>query len=101
MSRVVKWPDVLTVAEAAKYLRLSKKQIDNLAAEGTIPARRVGETWRFLKSALDDWLCPKKSSWAALMEQAGAFADDETLPALRAAVYKARGRPVVEDASGP
>jgi excisionase family DNA binding protein len=101
MSRVVKWPDVMTLDEAAKYLRLPRKQVAQLAAEGSIPGRRVADTWRFLKAALEDWLRPKKGSWEALMEQAGAFADDETLPALRAAIYKARGRPEVEDGSEP
>jgi hypothetical protein len=28
-----------------------------------------------------------------LLRQAGAFADDETLPLLRASIYEARGRP--------
>jgi hypothetical protein len=32
-----------------------------------------------------------------LLSQAGALADDESLAELRAAIYKERGRPEVED----
>jgi hypothetical protein len=27
-----------------------------LAVEGAVPARKIGEEWRFLKRALNDWL---------------------------------------------
>jgi excisionase family DNA binding protein len=96
MSRVVKWRDVMTLAEAARYLRVPKKRVEELAAQGSIPARRIGETWRFLKSGLDEWLKGQPDGKALLLQQFGAFADDETLPALRAAIYKARGRPETE-----
>ncbi len=97
MSRVVQWSDVMTVAEAAKYLRLPKNKVEQLAKEGSLPARRVGETWRFLKSAVDEWLRGPPDGKTLLLQQFGAFADDETLPALRAAIYKARGRPEVDE----
>ena len=99
MNKVVKTAPVMTLAEAAKYLRLPKETVERLAREGSIPGRQVEKDWRFLRDALDAWLRPRKSSWQAMREQVGAFKDDETLPALRAAIYKARGRPEVEDGS--
>ena len=47
-------PEVLTLEEAAGYLRLPKEVIERQATKGQIPARRIEDTWRFLKAAIDD-----------------------------------------------
>jgi excisionase family DNA binding protein len=54
--------DVLTLAEAAGYLRISEEALRKLAAEDAIPARKIGDEWRFWKHALEDWLaqCPPR-----------------------------------------
>lgn len=102
MNQTLNFPDVLTVDEAARYLRISKEALKRLAAQGTIHGRQIDRQWRFLKTALDDWLrgVGGRDGRAALLEQAGAFNDDETLPALRAAIYAARGRPEVPEEPG-
>jgi excisionase family DNA binding protein len=48
--------EVLTLAEAAAYLRVPEAALAELAAEQAIPAQRIGGEWRFLKRALMDWL---------------------------------------------
>lgn len=48
--------EVLTLAEAAEYLRVDEQTLAKLAAKHRIPAQKIGEEWRFLKKALDDWL---------------------------------------------
>ena len=98
MSESTVVPDVLTPDEAARYLRVSEETIVRQAADGRIPGRRIEDTWRFLKSALDDWLRAQDSR-TILLQQAGALADDEMLPMLRAAIYAARGRPEAEDSA--
>jgi excisionase family DNA binding protein len=55
-------PDVLTLAEAADYLRLSIETVNSLALKGSIPGRKIENDWRFLKSAIDDWLRAKNSN---------------------------------------
>jgi excisionase family DNA binding protein len=45
-------PDILTVAEAAKLLRMSEEIVRQLAREGKIPAGKVGRSWRFSRRAL-------------------------------------------------
>jgi excisionase family DNA binding protein len=85
-------PDILTLEEAAAYLRLPAETIARQAAHGQIPGRRIEDTWRFLKAAIDDWL-RSQDARALLLEQAGALADDDSLSALRQRVYKARRRP--------
>ena len=48
--------EVLTLAEAAAYLRVSEDALTEMLAEEAIPAQKVAGEWRFLKRALADWL---------------------------------------------
>jgi excisionase family DNA binding protein len=89
-------PDVLTLEEAAEYLRVSPKVVKDLVAGGAIPARDIGSELRFLKAALADWLRTFNSR-AAMTAQIGAFADDQTMPELRRKIYEGRGRPEVPE----
>lgn len=89
-------PQVLTLEEAARYLRLPKKTVERQAVQGKLPGRCIEKTWRFLKEAIDEWL-RSQDSRVILLQQAGAFADDETLSELRAKIYAERGRPETEE----
>jgi excisionase family DNA binding protein len=48
--------DILTLPEAAAYLRVGEAELTDLAAKHRVPAQLIGDEWRFLKRALDDWL---------------------------------------------
>ena len=48
--------DVLDLAEAAALLRVKTEAIRSLAESQRIPARRVGDEWRFWRAALLEWL---------------------------------------------
>jgi excisionase family DNA binding protein len=84
--------DVLTLEEAADYLRLPPETIAREAAQGHIPGRRIEDTWRFLKGAIDEWLRAQDSR-VLLLRQAAALSGDETLASLRKDIYRARKRP--------
>ena len=92
MRRATSVPEVLTLEEAAEYLRLPRETIERAAAQGHIPGRRIEETWRFLRAAIDEWL-RSHDGRTILLQQAGVLADDESLDALRSATYAERGRP--------
>ncbi len=47
---------IMTTKEVAKYLRLHEISILKYAAEGKIPAVRIGSRWRFDKEAIDKWI---------------------------------------------
>jgi excisionase family DNA binding protein len=47
---------ILTLTEAAVFLRVSDKALADIAIAGEVPARRIGGEWRFLRRALVDWL---------------------------------------------
>ncbi|MBI4295369.1 MAG: response regulator [Chloroflexi bacterium] len=47
---------LMTIKEAAEYLRLNYMTVYRLAKRGVIPAFKVGGNWRLKKEILDDWL---------------------------------------------
>lgn len=46
----------LTLKEVAELLKLSEKTIYRLAQQGEIPAFKVGGSWRFRASDIDQWV---------------------------------------------
>ena len=48
--------DILTIKEVAAYLRLTEKTAYRLAAEGKLPGFKIGGSWRFRKSEIDEWI---------------------------------------------
>jgi excisionase family DNA binding protein len=49
-------PEVLDLEQAAALLRLAPAVVVDLAEAGRMPARRIGDTWRFSRQALLEWL---------------------------------------------
>jgi excisionase family DNA binding protein len=90
---------VLTLAEAAAYLRVPEADLLQLVNQREIPARQIGGEWRILKPALQDWLrgsLPKPSK-EAVLALAGAWKDDPYLDEMLRDIYKRRGRPMTEE----
>ncbi len=49
-------PDVMTVAEAAAYLKVSATDVQALITDGQIKAKQIGSDFRISKKVLDDFL---------------------------------------------
>jgi len=49
-------PEVLTVEQAAQLLQVPEATVLALAEGGELPARKLGDTWRFARAALVEWL---------------------------------------------
>src|SRR5947207_5608896 len=88
--------EVLTLAEAAAYLRLAEAEVIRLVQSQDLPGRFAGTEWRFLKSALQDWLRtpPPPGSKEAVLAVAGAWKDDPYVEEELREIYKRRGRPM-------
>ena len=56
----------MTTEEAAVLLRVSTKTILGLANRGTLPGRKVGRAWRFLRSDLVAYVHDGRGQGAAL-----------------------------------
>ena len=48
--------DVLTLNEAASFLRCSPDTVKRRAREGRLPASKIGREWRLRRQDLDAWL---------------------------------------------
>lgn len=48
--------EVLTIAEASRYLRVNKATIYKLARRGLMPAFKVGKVWRFKRDKIEAWV---------------------------------------------
>lgn len=51
--------DLLTIKEAASYLRMNPLTVYRLASKGKVPAVKVGRHWRVHRDALEAWLRPE------------------------------------------
>ncbi len=49
-------PEIMTTKEIARYLKLHEITIYKHAANGNIPASRIGGVWRFNKDIIDKWI---------------------------------------------
>jgi excisionase family DNA binding protein len=58
-------PELMTLAELATYLRVSKRTAYRLAYEGAVPAVKVGGQWRVPRTALESQLAPTDEKPAA------------------------------------
>jgi len=88
--------EVLTLAEAAEYLRVSESEVVELTTKHELPGRKIGDQWRFHKQALVNWLCipEKRDFWKT---QLGALRDDPYMDEMLESIYQQRGRPMTEE----
>ncbi len=87
--------EVLTLAEAAAYLRLSEAEVLRLIDEQALPARRLGTQRRFLKSAIQQWLgagTPIQPGKTAQLAVAGSWKDDPLVEEELKDAHRRRGR---------
>jgi excisionase family DNA binding protein len=47
---------VMTATELSVFLKLAPKTVRQYARENVIPAKKLGNQWRFSKMAIDQWL---------------------------------------------
>jgi excisionase family DNA binding protein len=61
---VEEMPDMLTIAEVAKYLKLHELTVRRLAREGELPAFKVGRQWRIKRDLLEKWIAERSGKGA-------------------------------------
>ena len=47
---------IMTIKDVADYLKIKDKTAYALAAKGALPGFKVGGSWRFRKSEIDQWI---------------------------------------------
>jgi excisionase family DNA binding protein len=54
-------PELITIEEAAQYLRVCEKTLYRWLRDGRIRAYRAGRAWRFRRVDLDGWLLAQQN----------------------------------------
>ena len=49
-------PTVMTLEEVSRYLRINKSTVYRMARDGTLPAWKLGNVWRFKKDSIERWI---------------------------------------------
>jgi excisionase family DNA binding protein len=60
---------LMTSEEAAELLKIHAKTLQRMARMGRVPAKRIGDLWRFRASDLDRWMTGEVCSEAPLLPQ--------------------------------
>ena len=91
--RAAGWPEVLTLAEAAAFLRVPEADVVRMVGPRGLPGRLIGTERRFSRTALDDWLRtpPEPSSRESLLALAGTWKDDPHADDMVKDIYRQRG----------
>jgi excisionase family DNA binding protein len=87
-------PEVLNIDEAAALLRVTPEVVREMAEAQRMPARRIGDAWRFSRVALLDWLSDGQAALtprAALLSPLPGIPDSTRLPAGDLYALSARG----------
>ena len=84
--------ELMTVEELEKYLRFTRKTIYRLLKEGSIPATKIGNKWRFDKEVIDKWL---HHSVEGVRARILVIDDDELITSLFKEVLEEQGHTVV------
>src|SRR5829696_8166670 len=54
--RPAEQPEVMDAAQVAELLQVAEADVVALAEAGDLPARRIGDAWRFSRAAVLEWL---------------------------------------------
>ncbi len=73
--------EVMDIRQASEYLGISGDTLYRYASEGSIPAFKLGNRWRFKRSLVDAWMLEKSG---VQMESNVAVMPKQKKPAARA-----------------
>ena len=60
--------EVMDIRQASDYLGISPDTLYKYASEGSVPAFKLGNRWRFKRSRLDEWMDRQSDMHAAEAE---------------------------------
>jgi len=63
--------EIMTLHDVADYLQLNERSILKMARSGEIPATKVMNQWRFMRSLINEWLMYKMERLPPHLEQRG------------------------------
>ncbi len=88
-------PEVLTLEEAASYLRVPADAVLRMIDAEGLPARRFGADWRFSKVAVQAWLGAARPK-RGILNHIGRIEGDPYAQEMIREIYARRRQPVSE-----
>ena len=86
--------EVMTLAEAAAFLRVPEDGLKADAASGRVPGRLVADEWRFTKATLLAWFNEPETArgdWKERIRSViGSWKDDPTVDGMMEEIYRQR-----------
>ncbi|ACR12484.1 helix-turn-helix domain-containing protein [Teredinibacter turnerae] len=69
---------ILTIKDVADYLKVNERTIYRLAASGDLPGFKVGNSWRFKQSELEQYIAARhnRGSFSEAMTSAISNSED-------------------------
>lgn len=88
----------MTLDETAAYLRIPEAEVIRMVEQQHLPGRLIGQEWRFLRSAVQDWLrMPlQRPSKEAVLARIGSWENDPYLEQELRDIHRRRGRTATE-----
>jgi excisionase family DNA binding protein len=87
-------PEVLTLDEAADFLRVDLPVLEDMARRQEVPGRRIGVYWRFSRSALRAWLAGAEVGTAELLSAAPEVSEYVDQASVASPVEAQQGEPL-------
>jgi len=69
--------EILTLREAAAFLRCHPDTVKRRARAGELPASKIGRAWRFRRAELDAWLARGGTLQEAVVDRGVALAIED------------------------
>ncbi|MEI6891741.1 MAG: PTS sugar transporter subunit IIA [Pontiella sp.] len=63
--------EIMTIEEVATYIRVSERTVYDWAQKGDLPGGKLGTTWRFKRTDVENWVNSRISKQAAVKSSAG------------------------------
>ena len=89
--------DILTISEAATYLKLPVSTLYRLVERRAIPGHKVGRQWRFQRPVIDEWLRRRSETISATIL---VVDDEEEVRAVIAEALGGEGRKILQARNG-
>jgi excisionase family DNA binding protein len=80
--------EVMTVEEAAVFLKVPAQTLRDMASAGSVPSRLVGSEWRFSRGALIDWLAGRRRDERPVSASAPVIGQKPGMPTAEAVALR-------------
>jgi len=64
--------EIFTLKEVAAYLKIGERTVYRLVQEGKLPGFKVGGSWRFKRTDIEDWIREKTEAQREAAVDGGA-----------------------------